>query len=103
MIILTKHAGFDLARRHRAEQRFQWAGRLAMLTPLAFLVFMAGSILIDAAGVVRRTQIAVTVGLGPDAVDPGDIKSASFGTILKSGLRARFPGVTNRRQKKETL
>ena len=101
MINLTKQAGFNLVRRHRAEQRFQWAGRLAILTSLAFLVFMTGSIFIDAAGVVRRTQIAVAVDLGPGAVDQADIKGASFGAILKSGLRAQFPEVTKRRQKKQ--
>ncbi len=101
MINLTKQAGFDLARRQRAEKRFQWAGRLAILTSLAFLVFMTGSILTDAAGVVRRTQIAVTVDLRSELVDPADIKSASFGAILKSGLRAQFPEVTTRRQKKK--
>jgi phosphate transport system permease protein len=101
MINLTKQAGFDLARRHRAEQRFQWAGRLAILTSLAFLVFMTGSILIDAAGVVRRTQIAVAVDLKSGLVDPADITSASFGAILKSGLRAQFPEVSTRRQKKK--
>jgi phosphate transport system permease protein len=100
MINLTKQAGFDLARRHRAEQRFQWAGRLAILTSLVFLAFMAGSILIDAAGVVRRTQIAVTVDLGPEAVNPADINGAGFSTILKTGLRAQFPEVTKRRQKR---
>ena len=101
MIDFTKDAGFGLIRRHRAEQRFQWAGRFAIFVSLAFLVLMIGSILMDGVGVVRQTQIEVTVDLGADAVDPNDIAAASYGAILKRGLRAQFPEVKSRKDKKK--
>ena len=101
MINFTNRAGFNLKGRHRAEQRFQWAGRLAILISLLFLALMFATILRDGSGVIRQTQIAVTVDLGADAVDPQDIASASFDKILKSGLRDRFPEVTTRKGKKK--
>ena len=72
MTDFTKRAGFNLIRRHRAEQRFQWAGRTAILISLAFLVLMFGTILRNGSGVLRLTQIAVTVDLSPEMVDPAD-------------------------------
>lgn len=101
MIEFTKKAGFDLRRRHRSEQRFQWAGRGAIFISLAFLVVMVGSILMDGSGTLRQTQIAVTVDLGRDAVDPDDIAGARFGKVLKVALRGQFPGVKSRKDKKK--
>ena len=99
MINLTQKAGFNLKGRHRAEQRFQWAGRSAILISLIFLTLMVATILRDGSGVIRQTQIAVTVDLSE--VDPQDIAGASFDKILKSGLRDQFPDVTKRKDKKK--
>ena len=99
MINFTKKAGFGLAGRHRAEKRFQWAGRLAIFTSLGFLALMVGSILSDGVGVIRQSQIAVTVDLS--SIDPSDIHAASYGKILKSGLRNQFPDVSKRKEKKK--
>jgi len=100
MIDFTKQAGFDLPRRHRAEKRFQWAGRIAIAISLLFLVFMVGSIGIDATGVIRKTEIAISVDLSAENVDPSDPSSASYGRIVKSALREIFPDVSSRRDKK---
>ncbi|AZV77148.1 phosphate ABC transporter permease PstA [Parasedimentitalea marina] len=99
MINFTNKAGFNLNRRHRAERRFQWAGRFAILISLAFLALMFFTILRDGTGVIRQTQIAVTVDLS--VIDPQDLAGASYGKILKSGLRDRFPDVSKRKDKKK--
>jgi phosphate transport system permease protein len=101
MIDFSKRAGFDLSRRHRAERRFQAGGLGAIVISLTFLVVMVGSILMDGAGVLRQTQIAVTLDLGPDAVDADNIDAARFGKILKSALRAQFPDAKKRKEKKK--
>ncbi len=101
MIDFTHHAGFDLGSRHRAETRFQWTGRLAILISLAFLAWMVVTILIGAAGATRLVQIAVPVDLSAENVDPADIAGASFGSILKQGLRSQFPAVESRADKKK--
>ena len=86
MINFTSQAGFGLRARHRAEQRFQWAGRFAIFVSLAFLVLMFATILRDGSGVLRQTQIAVTLDLSASSVDPANPADASFGKIVKSAL-----------------
>ena len=101
MINFTNKAGFNLKGRHRAEQQFQWGGRFAIFVSLAFLALMFATLLRDGTGVIKQTQIAVAIDLGADAVDPQDVGSASFGKILKSGLRDKFPDVSKRKDKKK--
>ncbi len=100
MINFTQQAGFGLRRRKRAEARFQWAGRGAILISLAFLVVMFVSIIRDGAGVVWQSQIAATVDLSAEEVDPENIGDASFNSILKEALREVFPEVDSRKEKK---
>ena len=100
MIDFTQNAGFGLRRRKRAETRFQWAGRGAILISLAFLVIMFVSIIRDGSGVIWQSQVAITVDLGPEDIDPDDIGDASFGSIVKKGLRDMFPEVESRKDKK---
>lgn len=89
-----------LKRRHAAETRFQWTGRLAIFMSLAFLVFMVGSIFWDGKGAISATQVAITVNLDADAVDPADIEDASFGKIVKDGMKEMFPDVKKRKERR---
>ncbi|MCF6315859.1 MAG: phosphate ABC transporter permease PstA [Marinosulfonomonas sp.] len=100
MINLTKKAGFNLSARHRAERRFQWAGRSAIIISLLFLAVMVGTIARDASGVFRQAQIAIPVDLGVENIDPADPASASYGRMVKSALREMFPDVSSRSDKK---
>lgn len=101
MIDFTNQAGFNLGSRHRAEKRFQWTGRLAILLSLAFLAWMVITIAINATGAFLLVQIEVPVDLTTKNVDPDNIADASFGTIIKKGLRSEFTDVTKRSQKKK--
>ncbi len=100
MIDLTKKAGFGLRKRHRAEKRFQWAGRSAIAISLLFLAFMIGTIAMDASGTVHKAEIAVQVDLSAENVDPADPASASYQGIVRSGLRDMFPDATSRKDKR---
>jgi len=101
MIDLTNQSGFNLASRHRSEKRFQWTGGLAILLSLAFLAWLIVTIAIGASGAARLVQIAVPVDLTSENVDPGNIAGASFGKIVKNGLRDQFPEVKKRADKKK--
>lgn len=90
----------QLQRRHASETRFQWAGRLAIIISLGFLLIMTGSIAWQAAGALDQTHIVVAVDLSPDMIDPADVVSASFAKIVKSALLDRFPQVKSRRDKR---
>ena len=100
MINFTQDAGFGLRGRNKSEKRFQWAGRGAIAISLAFLVVMFFSIITTGLGALQQSQIAVTVDLSAEEVDPQDIGSASFNSILKKGLRAEYPEAESRKEKK---
>ena len=90
-----------LVKRHRAETRFQWAGKAAIAMSLAFLIFMVVSIFWQGKSALRTHQVALNVNLSSDVVDPSDIRAASFDKIVKVALRETFPEATKRKEKKK--
>ena len=52
-------------------------------------------------GAFKHVEIAVPVDLTSKNVDADDVNSASFGSIMKSGLREQFPDVKKRKDKKK--
>ncbi len=89
-----------LNRRHNAEQRFQWMGRIAIALSLLFLAFMITSIIWQGKGAVSTTKVMLTFDLSAQMVDPENIKGASYEKIVKSALRKQFPNAKKRKQKK---
>lgn len=99
MIDLSEQAGFGLASRHRAERRFRFSGVFAILVSLGFLAWMIGTIAFNALGATKLVEIEVSVDLS--GVDPADIGTTRFGSIIKAGLRRQFPAAETRREKKK--
>ncbi len=95
-IIPTPHT----RRRHKSELRFQWYGKAAIIAALGFLVLMIGSIGYKGVGVIYQTKIELDIQLNADAFDPAQLRKADFSGLVKTALRARFPDVKNRRQKR---
>ena len=89
-----------LKRRHSSEARFKWTGRIAIFFSLGFLALMIGSIFLDGKGAISATKVAIKVNLGSDFVDPFDIAGASFGKIVKDGMKYMFPEVKKRKERK---
>ncbi|WP_306116202.1 MULTISPECIES: phosphate ABC transporter permease PstA [unclassified Roseovarius] len=100
MINFTQDAGFGLRGRNKSEKRFQWAGRGAIAISLAFLVIMFFSIISTGLGALQQSQIAVTVDLSAEEVDPENVGDTSFNSLLKKSLRNAFPEVESRKDKK---
>jgi len=90
-----------LVKRHRAETRFQWLGRIAIAVSLAFLVFMITSIFWQGKSALRTTNIALNFDLSAEVIDPNDIEGASYERIVKSTLRDMFPDAKKRKDKKK--
>ena len=103
MIDFTQNAGFNLRSRRRAELRFKWFGRLSIMVSLTFLLWMLVTIVTGGIGSARLVQIAVPVDLSAESVDPVNIRDASFGKIVKSGLRDFFPNVSSQKDKKKPV
>ncbi|MEM6618961.1 MAG: phosphate ABC transporter permease PstA [Pseudomonadota bacterium] len=87
----------QLTARKAAETRFRWYGRAAIFVSLSFLVVMVSSIIWTGSGAVRTTEIALTVDLGPENVDPENLADTSYRSIWRNAMKERFPGVSGRR------
>ena len=101
MIDLTKSVGLNLHQRSNAEIRFQSLGIISILVSLGFLAWLLITIFAGSLGAAKHVEINIPVNLSADKVDPNNIRDASFGSIIKSGLRSRFPDVKNRIDKKK--
>jgi len=89
-----------LRRRHAAERRFQWTGLLAILIAVGFLFVMVGSIASIGVGALRQSHIGLKVFLDPGQIDRNALGDADYGRLVKAALRARFPDVRARRDKR---
>ncbi len=90
-----------LRRRHAAEKRFQWSGRLAIFIAIGFLFLMVGSIAWTGAGAFKQTHIQLAVFLDPLEINRTTLPDADYGGLIKRALRTTFPGVRKRRESRK--
>jgi phosphate transport system permease protein len=100
-----------LRRRHVAERRFQRFGQLAIGLAIACLGVLLFSVASQGIGAFQATEIRLDVDLHERAlgIEPGmshaerrgAIASADYRGIVREGLRAHFPDVTERRERRE--
>ncbi len=95
-----------LTRRHAAETRFRWGGRLAVLLSLGFLVFMFFSISARGIGAFGQTQIQLEIHLDEAVLDPTgqrdpqQLARANFKPVINQALFKLFPKVQTRREQR---
>lgn len=96
-----------LKKRHQAESRFQWYGRISIAFGIACVLFLFTDIISKGHGAFTQTYINVDVkfdeeilGLTPNSTEK-EIKAASFSSFFKKALRAQYPEFTSRKQKRE--
>ena len=91
----------SLRRRHAAEARFKWSGRIAIIIAVGFLIVMVGSIAWMGSGALKQTRVELSVHLDPEVIDAAAVKDANFSKLIKTALLTRFPEVEKRRDKKK--
>ena len=95
----------QMKRRHRAEKRFRWYGRIAIALALGFLVLMFVSVIWRGAGAFQQTQIGLNITFDEQVIDPqatrnsGEIQRANYKPLITKALADIFPEVTERREK----
>jgi len=104
---IGKRRAATLKKRHAAESRFRWFGRLSIGFGLACVIFLFTDIISKGIGAFTQTYVNVDItfdadrlGLTPQSTEK-EIKAASFGSFFKKSLREQYPGVTSRKQKRE--
>lgn len=96
----------SLKKRYAKERRFQWYGRLAVLTGFVFLLILLVDITIKGSPAftqhVIKLDIDFSIGtLGISATAGSEeIAGADYAALVKSSLREAFPDVTLRSDKK---
>lgn len=93
-----------LAQRYRKEWRFQLFGKLALgLAALALLV-LVGSLLGQASGALRQTEIQLTVTFEEKTIDPKGVRDmqkmrrANYTGLIRKALQKQFPDITGRKE-----
>ena len=90
---------FDTARlrkRYRAETRFRWYGLAAIGFACAFLVLLLGDILLKGLPAFESNTVALDVAIDESKVDASEINKGNFNSIVNNAIRAKFPGVKSR-------
>ena len=96
-----------LRRRYASEQRFRWAGRIALALGGAFLAAILGTILVNGYTAWQQTFVALEIHFDPEKLDPHGTRSpevlatGDFGGLVKAALRKQFPEVRKRREQRQ--
>ena len=97
----------SLKKRYAKERRFQWYGRLAVLTGFVFLFILLADIVTKGTPAFTQQYINVSVhfdaerlGLGPGASEE-ELRQANYLGVIKSSLREMFPDVSGRAEKRQ--
>lgn len=102
-----EHVRRSLSRRHRAERRFRFYGLLAIALGTAFVSILFIDIISKGYPAFQQTFLRIDVQIDPEelGVEPGaDRKAfsrANYQGALRAALRAQFPDVTGRGDKRE--
>ena len=97
----------SLKKRYARERRFQWYGRLAVLTGFVFLFILLADIISKGTPAFTQQYIKVTVEFDPDRIgataesSPEELRRADYLGIIKSSLREMFPDVSGRKEKRQ--
>lgn len=95
-----------LGKRRRAEQRFRAYGLVSIAVGLSFLVILFGSIIGNGYTAFQYTVIGLDVYFDPETIDPDGTRNplqlaeSDYDALVKSGLRALFPAVKDRQEKR---
>lgn len=96
----------SLKKRYARERRFQWYGRIAVLTGFVFLFILLADIIVKGTPAFSQHFIKLDInfdpaemGIGPDP-SAEEIAGADYSAVIKSGLRTMFPEASSRSDKK---
>ena len=97
-------------KRYSAERRFRLYGLIAVIFALTALVVLIGSIVSRGYSAFTQTYLTLEVTLDPGefgarppnrtTLDRATLLGANYGGIVKKAIRAQFPEVTSRRDKR---
>lgn len=87
-------------RRYRAENRFRFYGLAAVLFAAICLIVLLTDIVMKAWPAFTQSRLLLDVPVATESIDPNNPKAGDFDAAVREGLRAVFPAVTSRSDKK---
>ncbi len=100
MIDLVKPTGDGRKRRERAERRFKFYGRAAVVFAIACLAVLLVNLAGRGIGALTQYELRLEVDLDAAKIDPAQPGAADYRGLVKNALRDLFPDVRKRRDKK---
>lgn len=102
MIDLTQNKNNSyLAKRYSSERRFKLYGALALSIALAFLIYLLVDIVSKGWPAFIEHHAQIEVLIDPAKIDSTNPQAGDFDGILKDAMRAQFPEMTSRADKKK--
>ncbi len=98
-----------VSRRYRAERRFRLYGMLAIGVTAVFLLLLLGDIFLKGLPAFTENRLVMSLAADQSVIDPQNtrdpkaILAGDYDTLIKDGLRAQFPDVTSRADRKLLL
>jgi phosphate transport system permease protein len=96
-----------LRQRQLQEKLFRAAGKAAIAIGLGFVILLFGSIVVQGYQAFTQTHVrldvtfdAAALGLGPSPT-ASELEQANYGALIKNALNARFPEVTDRKDRRD--
>lgn len=102
----TERVKASLAKRYAAEKRFRFYGIFAIAASISFLAILLISIVSKGLPAFSQTYMKLDIPLTTDTLgisetpSTSELRSANFGGAVKEAMRARFPDVSKRGDKK---
>ena len=104
---MTNLRAAHIKKRYAAERRFKMYGFLAIMFALGFLAIMLVTISFRALPAFSQTYVKVDIEFSESVIDPDgtrekvQIAKADFQKIVRDGIYALFPEVTDRKEKRK--
>ena len=89
-----------LAKRRRADLRFQAAGIGAIVLAIVFLASILFDIVLKARPALTESTLRIAVPVGPDIADPKSPAAGDYEAAVRASVRSFFPTMTTRSQRK---
>ena len=99
-----KRVEAGLARRRRKELLFKFTGMLATTVGVVFLGVFFWTLIAEGSSAFKQTFLKLDIEFSEDVLAPGgelDLAYADFDGIVRAALRAEFPDVSGRRDRRE--
>lgn len=97
----------SMAKRRRAEARFQWYGKIAIGLAVLFLAALFTDIIYKGHSAFKQTFVELEIHFDEEQLDPSGERNAealaagNYGGIIKKSLRDTYPDVRKRKEKRK--